>query len=165
METHEDARIQGARPWGQAMLFFATLIVVLGASIITGCSAGKIDPRKEAVKLYQYQELRDELIVEAPKLSVSAVKPGDTITVETKITLLSPQKEKRFKVTEVTTLLGPDLTVELQKQETERDQGSHISTIRVKVPKEIPPGAYTLVTTVATEEQQVKRKGTFRVER
>ena len=166
METRRDERIQRARPWGPSIPLSIAVILILGSAIITACSTtNQIDPRKEAVSLYRYQGLRDELIAEAPKLSVSVVKPGDTITVEITLTLLSPHKEKRFKVTEVTTLTGPDLTVELQKQETEKDQGSHISTMRVRVPRELPPGVYTLVTTVATEEQQIKQKGTFRVER
>ena len=161
---HGNTRIQGARPGMPSNLFFAVVLLILGAAVITACSTAP-DPRKEAVGLYRYQGLRDELIVEGPKLSASMVKPDETITVETKITLLSPQKEKRFKVTEVTTLLGPDLTIELQKQETERGQGSNVSSIKIKVPKELPSGTYTLVATVATEEQQVKKKGTFKVER
>ena len=166
METHRNACTQGARPGGPSILISGVVILILTAAFITACSStSRIDPRLEAVNLYRYQGLRDELIVEAPKLSASVVKPGDTIIVEIKLTLLSPQKEKRFKVTEVTTLTGPDLAVELQRQETEREQGSHISTIRVKVPRELPPGAYTLITIVATEEQQIKQKGTFKVEK
>lgn len=134
--------------------------------LLVSCSTVKeIDSRKEAVTLYRYQGLRDELIVEAPKLSPSIVRPGSTITREIKITVLSPQQDKRFKVTEVTTLSGSGLSLELSKQTSEKTQGSYVSTIQVTMPKDLSPGAYTLITTVSTEDQQMKQRGTFQVEK
>jgi hypothetical protein len=93
------------------------------------------------------------------------VKPGDTLTRELKITLLSPHKEKAFKVTEVNTLSGQGISMELYRRESARSQGTYTSTIQIVLPGDLPQGEYTLITTVATEEQQVKQKGTFRVKK
>ena len=121
------------------------------------------EAREEAVKLYQYQGLRDELIVEPPALSTNMVKPGGKLSQELRITLLSPQKGKRFKVLEVTTLIGKGIDLKLARRESERPQGIYTSTLQVLIPRDLPAGDYTLVTIVATEEQQYRKTGTFRV--
>ncbi len=123
------------------------------------------DQREEAARRYRYQSLRDELIVEPQKLSAATVRPGERIAREVAFTLLSPQKEKRFKVTEILTLSGPGLTVELSRQESDRAQGLHTSTLQVMVPKDLPSGVYVLTTTIATEEQQMTQKANFQVEK
>ncbi|HEY3275771.1 MAG TPA: hypothetical protein VGJ94_04055 [Syntrophorhabdaceae bacterium] len=121
------------------------------------------DPRTEAVRLYQYQDLRDELLVENPKLSAVTAKPGDKLTREVTFALLSPQKEKKFHVTETVALAGQALLIELSKQEGEKTQGSHVSTIQITVPKDVPPGTYTIITRIGTEEYQVTKRTEFQV--
>jgi hypothetical protein len=137
--------------------------VLLGLTVlIAACSlTHPLDIRDEAVRTYRYPGLRDELIVEPPKLSPATLNPGGKITREIKVTVLSPEKNKRFNVTETTTLSGSGLSIVLSRQESERLQGSHISTIHVTLPKDLPPGPYTLFITVATEDQQVRQKGDF----
>jgi hypothetical protein len=131
----------------------------LGACALTQ----PLDQRSEAVRLHHYQALRDELIVGPPKLSAPTAKPGDKLTREVTFTLLSPQKEKQFRVTETVTLTGAGLAVELSKHDWEKPQGSHVSTIQVIVPKDLPPGVYTLITKIGTEEQQITKKTDFQV--
>jgi hypothetical protein len=111
--------------------------------------------------MYRYQGLREELIVEPPILSSSVVHPGDMMGVELKVTVLSPQKEKRFRVLEVMTLSAADVRIELFRQESERPQGLHVSTRQALIPKDLPPGDYTLVATVAAEDQQIRKRAGF----
>jgi hypothetical protein len=142
------------------MLFLAFLQIAL-----TGCSTfpegGTAGTREAAVQMYRYQGLREELIVEPPILSSSVVRPGDMMGVDLKVTVLSPQKEKRFRVLEVMTLSAADVRIELFRQESERPQGLHVSTLQVLIPKDLPPGDYTLVATVAAEDQQIRKRAGF----
>ena len=148
------------------ILFFVFLQILL-----TGCSSfpeGKIeeaDLRDAAVQKYHYQSLRDEVIVETPTLSSGAVSPGDMLKMELKITVLSPQKTKRFKVLEVMALSAADVRIELLRRESERAQGLHVSTLQILIPKDIPAGDYTLVATVTAEDQQITKRVGFQVKR
>jgi hypothetical protein len=146
------------------ILFFVSLQLVL-----TGCSTGpetgEGDLRRAAGLMYRYQGLRDEVIVEPPTLSSVAFSPGDMIGVELKVTVLSPQKEKRFKVLEVLALSAADVRIELLRQESERPQGLNTSRRQVLIPKDLPPGDYTLVATVTTEDQQITKRVGFVVKK
>jgi hypothetical protein len=145
-------------------VFPALCLLVAWSAGFAGCAAFRpLDERGEAIRHYRYQGQRDELIVEPPKLSTTAAKPGELLTREVTFALLSPQRERKFPVTETVTLTGPSLVVELSKQESEKPQGSHISTIQLTVPKDLPPGVYVLITRIGTEEQQVTRKTPFQV--
>ena len=146
---------------------FLLLFLVFFQAVLTGCSTvpegGEAGIREAAVQMYRYQGLREELIVEPPTLSSSVVRPGDMIGVELKVTVLSPQETKQFRVLEVMTLSAADVRIELQRQESERTQGLHVSTRQVLIPKDLPPGDYTLVATVAAEDQQVTKRAGFLV--
>ena len=150
-------------------LRFFALVFLLLQIILAGCStvqeAGDSALRDTAVKTYRYQELRDELIVEPLKLSPGVVSPGDMMSVELKFAVLSPQKEKRFKVLEILTLSAADVRIQILRQELERQQGLHVSMHRILVPKDIPPGDYTLVATVSAEDQQVTKRAGFLVKK
>ena len=123
------------------------------------------DAREEAIRVYRYQGLRDELILEQPKLSSTTVGSGKKLTIWFRYTLLSPGNNMTFKVTESTSLSGSGLSLVLSKHESVKPQGTHSSTIQVVVPADLPPGVYGLTITVATEEQQVKKTTVFQVEK
>jgi hypothetical protein len=146
--------------------FLVVLLSIFLVFSFTACSTfQEVGPREEAARQYRYPGLRDELIVEAPKITPPIVNPGGTLTQELRVTLLSPQKEKAFKVMEVNTLSGEGLSLELHKKESAKSQGTYTSTIQIVLPGDLPQGQYTLITTVATEDQQVRQKGTFRVQK
>jgi hypothetical protein len=152
-------KLISARKRGLLACLFLTALLFLW-----GCAAmGPPDQRDEAARLYHYQGLRDELIVDTPKLSSLTAKPGETLTREVTFALLSPHKEKQFQVTETVTLAGAGLAVELSKRSWEKSQGSHSSTIQITVPRDLPAGNYTLVTKIGTDEQQITKKTDFRV--
>jgi hypothetical protein len=119
--------------------------------------------RDSAVAKYRYQSIRDELIVEKPILSADQVSPEGQLSQEVTYTLLSPDKDKVFKVLEVTVLSGPGILIELSRKETERTQGAHVSTLQLTMPKDLPTGDYSLITTISTPEQSFKQTGAFRV--
>ncbi len=146
-----------------ALFFLLPQLILIGCSTVPG--TGDSGLRDAAVKMYRYQGLRDELIVEPLKLFPGTVSPGDMMSVELKFTVLSPQKEKQFKVQEVLTLSAADVRIQILKQDMERPQGLNVSTHQVLIPKDIPPGDYTLVATVSAEDQQVTKRAGFLVKR
>jgi hypothetical protein len=148
------------------IFFFIFLqLIITGCSTVPGSKVEELRLREAAVQMYRYQGLRDEVIVEPPKLSSGTVSPGDKLSMELKITVLSPEKEKQFKVLEVMTLSGADVLVELIRQESERPQGLHFSTFQFLIPKDLPPGSYTLVISVAAEDQQITKRIGFQVKK
>jgi hypothetical protein len=64
---------------------------------------------------------------------------------------------------ETTVLSGAGITMELSRKENERYQGTHLSTLRLVIPKDLPSGDYALITTIATDVQSYKQTSTFRV--
>jgi hypothetical protein len=151
------------------MMRLFILFFVLLQFVLTGCSTvsgtGEAGLRGAAVQVYRYQGLRDEVIVEPPTLSSVVVRPGDMMGIELKVTVLSPQREKRFKVLEIMALSAADVRIELLRQESERPQGLHVSTRQVLIPKDLPPGDYTLVATVSAEDQQITKRVGFQVKK
>jgi hypothetical protein len=159
------------------VLFFIIALTIL----LSGCALIKPEPqtaeetsarekaleleraRDSAAQRYRYQALRDELIVEKPVLSADQVSPGGQLNQETRYVVLSPDRKKLFKVLEVTVLSGPGILIELSRKETEKSQGTHVSTLQLTIPNDLPLGLYTLVTTISTPEQSFKRTVTFQV--
>jgi hypothetical protein len=119
--------------------------------------------RAAAIKEYRYQELRDELIVEEPRLSPGTVSKGGELVRDVRFVLLSPEPTKTFMVTETAVLSGAGISLELFRKEGRKRQGAHESTLRIVIPKDLPPGDYTIVTTVATEVQSYKQRSAFKV--
>ncbi len=139
---------------------------MLGPSVLTAEEEAKKEDakaRSAAIREYRYQELRDELIVEKPRLSAPAVSRGGELLQEVKFTVLSPEGSKTFMVTETTILSGAGINMELSRKEGKRRQGSHESTLRIVIPKDLPLGEYTISTTIATDVQSYRQTSTFTV--
>ncbi|MEW6110359.1 MAG: hypothetical protein AB1632_14505 [Nitrospirota bacterium] len=145
-------------------IFLILLTGILLLSNISGCATikgemtvfwekikGKLTEkrqgtREEAVRKYNYQGFKDELIMESPIITPSIVSSGDEIKQEIQYTLLSPKEENQFKVSENVTLSGTEISIELSKKESKKDQGTHVSVLQFVVPKDLDPGHYELVT-------------------
>lgn len=111
--------------------------------------------RAEAEKKYGPQVAGDRLEIEKSSLTPQEVTPGTVVVSNVEYTALSSQKDASIKFTEARALVGPTDTIELAKREVTRAQGTHTSQLRFTVPKDVPKGNYTLVTTV-TDGKQTK---------
>jgi hypothetical protein len=121
--------------------------------------------REEAAKSYGYKGLTDELIVEPPRINPTVVSPGDKVKQELQFTLLSPQEERRFKVTKIIDIsIGKD-TIELARKKSEMTQGTHISILQFVLPKDIEPGEYKIITSISIEKRSKIVHGSFKVKR
>ncbi len=121
------------------------------------------DVRDEAAVKYNYKGAKDEVFVEPPNVSPNIVGPGDSITQTTQFAVLSPDKYKKFKVTEVVTLSGKDILLELSRKDSERPQGAQISTLQFTVPGGLARGAYKLIVAISIPGMERKQIGNFRV--
>ncbi len=143
----------------------ARLVILLAlVSIVSACAEAKLGSREEAIRTHAYKGSRDEVFVEAPKITPTVVKAGDRLTLVLPFSLLAPQKETTFKVVEIVTMSGEGILMELSRRESEKPQGTHTSSVQLVIPGNLPRGKYTLTTTIIANGVEKKRIGSFAVD-
>ena len=121
------------------------------------------DPRDEAVRKYNYSGPKDALYVDAMTITPATVTSGEAVVVTIPFTVLSSFKDKKFLVQEVFVLSGQDITVELSRKKSERQQGTNTLTMQFVIPKGLSRGNYTLVNTLTTNGMEKKQSVGFKV--
>jgi hypothetical protein len=159
-------------------LLFGKILMVVGVFVllagITGCAdfqgAAKgpekpeqMDPRAEAMRKYNYSGPKDALFVEAMTITPTTVTSGGTVTITIPFTVLSSNKDKKFLVQEAFVLSGQDITLELSRNKSERQQGANNLTMQFVIPKGLSRGNYTLTNTLATNGMEKKQSVGFKV--
>jgi hypothetical protein len=165
--------MRGRRKKGMHLRTAMCVTLLAVVAVISGCaefqegfgrffgnlsSGRQTGPRDEAVRAYHYSGLKDEVILETPKLTPRVVSAGDRLTQVSAFVVLAPRKETTFKVLEIVTLSGGDILMELSRRDSEKPQGRHTSTVQFVIPKDLPRGNYTLTTTIianGTEKKQI----------
>ncbi|MBA4417360.1 MAG: hypothetical protein C0392_05560 [Syntrophus sp. (in: bacteria)] len=161
------------------VIVYTTLIsIACVLLILTGCADFKkktgtflggdsgeqpMDSRDEAIGKYNYKSIKDEIILGSPSIIPDVARIGDTITQTMQYVVLSPEKNKSFKVQEVVTLSGKGILLELSRKEIEKMQGTHTSTVQFTIPNGLARGSYKLITTISTAGMEKKQTGSFRV--
>lgn len=130
----------------------ATLIGAAIGAVVGGLVGSYIDQqnatRADAAKKYQYDEKVAKLEVESASATPDRVAPGSAIDSSVQYTTLSPNKEQQVAITERRVLVGEQESFDLSERKVMREQGTHTSTAKVNLPKDLPKGNYTLVTTI-----------------
>jgi len=138
-------------------------IGAIAGQLIGGLVGSYIDQqnatRAEAAKKYQYDEKVAKLEVESASATPDRVAPGSAIDSSVQYTTLSPNKEQQVAITERRVLVGEQESFDLSERKVMREQGTHTSTAKVNLPKDLPKGNYTLVTTI-TDGQITKTSKT-----
>jgi hypothetical protein len=137
----------------------SAIVLLVVVMVLAGCTRSA---QKTDVPIEQPVVTKNEIILEKPALSPSAVSPGGTLRQELKY-FVSAEKTGKLKVLEVITISGKDLKMELSRKESERVRGDQISTFQFKVPKGLPPGEYRLITTISVGKMSRNATGSFRV--
>lgn len=141
----------------------ATLIGAAIGAVVGGLVGSYIDQqnatRAEAAKKYEYDEKVAKLEVESASATPDRVAPGSTIDSIVQYTTLSPNKDQQVAITERRVLVGEQESFDLSERKVIREQGTHTSTAKVNLPKDLPKGNYTLVTTI-TDGQITKTSKT-----
>lgn len=121
--------------------------------------------RGDAVLKYGYRDKHDEIFTDQPVVSPAVAKPGDSVRYELQYAVLSPQRDKRFVVSEIVVLTGGGETTVLAKRESEKPQGMHISTLQFDIPKDLDPGTYKIISTITSGSLKKTVQGEFVVRR
>jgi surface antigen len=133
---------------GEGALIGAALGALAGAAI--GNYIDKQNAtRAQAAKKYHYEAVGDKLEVESATVAPQTVARGGTVDTTVQYTVLSPNSSEQVRLTETRTLVSGQDSVDLGRREVVRPQGTHTSTAKVSVPKDLPKGNYTLVTTIS----------------
>ena len=158
-------------------LSFGKILMAVGLCIllagITGCAEfqgakgperpEQVDPRAEAVRKYNYSGPKDALFVETMTITPTVVASGGSVAVTIPFTVLSSYKDKKFLVQEVFVLSGQDITLELSRKKSEREQGMNTLTMQFVIPKGLSRGNYTLANILTTNGMEKKQSVGFRV--
>ena len=119
--------------------------------------------RVDAAKKYSYDARSDRLEVESSTLLPQTVSAGGTVDTTVQYTALAPDTSQQVKLTETRTMVSGKESVDLGRREVVRPQGTHTSTAKVNLPKDLPKGNYTLVTTISDGKNTKSARNAFTV--
>jgi hypothetical protein len=119
--------------------------------------------RAEAVQKYSYDAKEQRLEIEGAVLSPQKVAPGASVESSVQYTALAAGNAQQVRVTEVRTLVSGQETIDLGQRDVTRAQGTHTSTLRFALPKDISKGSYTLVTTISDGKNTKSARTPFAV--
>lgn len=145
----------------KSVLIGATLGAIVGA-IIADYQDKQTASRAEAERKYGAVK-QDKLEIDSSSLTPKDVMPGDKVESAVQYTALAAKEAQQFKVTETRTLISDKESVQLANREVVRTQGSHTSTMKFTLPKDVAKGNYTLVTTVSDGKNKRTVKNPLRV--
>lgn len=117
--------------------------------------------RAEAAKKYTYDARSEKLEVESVDVAPQKLNPGGTMEAAVRYTVLAPDSGKQVKLTERRTLVNGQDSFDLPAREVSRPQGTHTSTAKVTLPKDLAKGNYTLVTTISDGKNTKSSKTPF----
>ncbi|MDO8891211.1 MAG: glycine zipper domain-containing protein [Sulfurimicrobium sp.] len=145
----------------KSILIGAALGAIAGA-IIANYQDKQTASRAEAERKYG-TVTQDKLEIDSSTLTPDNVMPGDKVESAVQYTALAAREAQQFKVTETRTLMNDKESVQLASREVVRTQGSHVSTMKFTLPKDVAKGDYTLVTTVSDGKNTRTVKNPMRV--
>jgi outer membrane lipoprotein SlyB len=123
----------------------------------------QIASRAEAAKKYEYKGKEEKIEIEDSSIMPQNVAAGSTVEASVQYVVLVPVETQQIKITETRTLVNGKDSFEIARREVVRTQGSHLSTVRFIMPKDIAKGDHTLVTTISDGRQTRTTKDALRI--
>lgn len=145
---------------GAAVGAFAGAIV---GAVIGNYYDKQVASRAEAAQKYRYMAKEEKLEIEDSLVVPQNVALGSTAEAHVQYTILLPTEAKQIKITETRTLVNERERLELARREVVRTQGTHISTMKFTMPKDIEKGDYTLITTISDGKRSKTAKNALRI--
>jgi hypothetical protein len=143
----------------------ATLIGAAIGAVAGGIIGSYIDQqtatRAEAAKKYKYDGKGTQLGVDSATATPDRVAPGSALDSSVEYTTLFPDKVKQVAITERRVLVAEQESFDLSERKVMREAGTHTSTVKVSLPKDLPKGNYTLVTTITDGQNTKTSKAPF----
>lgn len=124
------------------------------AGTLLGAVAGdyhdrKVASRASAINKYSYNYSREMIIVEGASIEPAYARPSTAIDARVQYTVLAPGERQQLRVVETRTLVVGDERVELARREVIRTQGTYVTGLRITLPRDLPRGNHTLITTIS----------------
>jgi surface antigen len=123
----------------------------------------QIASRAEAAKRHEYKAREEKLEIEDSLIAPKGVAHGSTVESHVQYTVLAPDETQKIKITETRILANGNEKIDLNRREVIRSQGTHISTMKFTMPKDIAKGDYTLITVISDGKQTRTAKNLLRV--
>ncbi len=143
------------------------IIGTLAGAIVGGVIGNyydkKVASRAEAAKKYEYSAKEKKLAIEDSLITPKDVSPGTTVESSVQYTVLDPVETQNIKIIETRTLAKGKEMIELSKRDVMRAQGTHLSTMKFTMPKDIDKGEYSLITTISDGEQTKSSKSPINI--
>lgn len=124
---------------------------VIGA-VIGNYYDNQVATREEALSKHNYRV--NDVVIEIDNSSVNpqTVSANSTVDAQVQYTVLGPSDLYQITIIETRTLVKGNERIELATRKVTRTQGTHLSTMRFTMPRDIEKGNYTLITTVSDKE-------------
>lgn len=121
------------------------------------------DNRENVAKKINYTAKEQLLQLSPPTFTPKTIRPNDWVTQEINVTYLDPEPGKKFDLTAVFVIAFGDIQIPIQRKFKDQDQGRMRLTLRLRIPKDIPPGDCTVKTQVSAGGRIENIEGSFRV--
>ena len=119
--------------------------------------------REQTAQAYNYQPTQGEMLtMERTEVLPPSVRPGEEISATIQYALLGTGPG--VQVSEQRTLMMGDRVIsDISTQSFTRQDGTWVSTLPFRLPGNLQPGQYTLVTTVRTARSAISGRANFTV--
>lgn len=105
-----------------------------------------------------------EVILPAPiQISPSAVRSGGRIFLKVTYTVSGLERGKSYPLTQIVSVIGQGQNTELLRRRIENVPGTHISYLRITLPKDSEPGQYVIISRFIAGDREASAKGVFRI--
>ncbi len=121
------------------------------------------DKRENVAKKINYNAKELLLQLSTPTFTPGTIRPLDLMTQEINIIFLDPNPENKFDLTVVFVITFGDIQIPIQRKFKDQDQGRMRLTLRLRIPKDIPPGDCMVKTQVSASGIIENAEGLFRV--
>lgn len=125
---------------------------VIGA-VVGNYYDNQVATREEALSKHRTNRVNTLSIdIDSSSVNPQTVMANSTMDAQVQYTILAPSDVSQITVVETRSLVKGNERMELAKREVVRTQGTHLSTMRFTMPRDIEKGEYTLITTISDKE-------------
>lgn len=105
-----------------------------------------------------------EFVSAAPiTIMPSAVRSGNRIFLRLSYTVFGTCRSKNYPITQILSVVGQGVNTELLRRKVEKPPGTHISYLRITLPKDGDPGQYVIISRFVAGQREASAKGSFKV--
>jgi len=128
------------------------------AGVVVGAVAGhyydrQVMAREDAARKYRYTGREEKLEIDDSAVRPIEVAQGTPAEASALYTVLAPNPNQTVRITEIRTIVNGKERLELSRRDVVRGQGSHLSTMKFKIPEDMNKGDYSLITTISDGKQ------------